>query len=63
MHHHLDERDGRYAHILEMLRVGLPRSRGADLLLFIGIVGVESVAVSVGELDRIFDLCDLSVHY
>lgn len=40
-----------------MLWIGAPWFRLLDLLLLLGIECVESVAVSVSELDGVLDLC------
>jgi hypothetical protein len=40
-----------------MIRVAFPRLGIANSFLFIGIIGIEGIAVGINELDIVVELC------
>lgn len=56
MHDHFQQGDGGDADVFEVVRVFAPGGVVGDGFLFVGVVGVEGVAVGVDEFDGVFEL-------
>ncbi len=56
MHNHLEESDCGNAHVLEVLRVGLPWLFILDDFLFPLVITIQSIAVGIYELDTVLQL-------
>ena len=60
MHDHLEEREGRDAHVLEVDGVIFPGFGVLKGLLLVGVIGVEVVAGRVDQLYSVFELYRMS---
>jgi hypothetical protein len=57
VHDHFEKGDCADANIFEVVGVGSPGFGFINGFLLLGIVGIESIAVGVDELDVIVELC------
>lgn len=58
MHHHLEEGDCRYPHILKVIGISFPGLGITDFLLLLGIIRIEGVALGIDQFDIVIELCN-----